>query len=117
MLTLVDGEEDVKARFVSKGYQGPDLKDGLVETSGSVSLRSSHLRVRYLGDLTKSDNCCPDIMSASLHTDGFRREVFLCAPVEWRPEGARRIWKLYAPAYGLGDAPVAFRMNLWRLLS
>ena len=43
--TVVDGVITVKARLVANGYQEPDLKDGLVETAGCVSLRSSHLQV------------------------------------------------------------------------
>ena len=42
---MVEGEICVKARLAAKGFQDPDLKDGLVETSGCVSLRSSHLQV------------------------------------------------------------------------
>ena len=42
---VVGGVKTVKARLVAKGYQDPDLQDGLVETSGSVSLRSPHLQV------------------------------------------------------------------------
>ena len=33
------------ARLVATGYQGPDLQDGIVDTSGCVSLRSTYLQV------------------------------------------------------------------------
>lgn len=46
---IVDSEKDAKARPVAKGYQGPDLGDGSVDTSGRVRLRSSHLQVISLG--------------------------------------------------------------------
>ena len=37
---MVDCKKDAKGRLAAKGYQGPDLKDGIVDTSGRVSLRS-----------------------------------------------------------------------------
>ena len=40
---VVNGVKTVKARLMAKNYQDPDLKDGLVETSRYVSLRSPHL--------------------------------------------------------------------------
>ena len=36
--------------------------------------------------------------------------------MHWGPRGAHRIWKLQAPAYGLHDAPAAFRNALQRFL-
>ena len=35
------GRRSVKARLVARGYWGPDLEDGNVDTSGCVSLRLS----------------------------------------------------------------------------
>ena len=35
----VDGEKTVKGRFVARGYQGADLRDGNVDTSGCVRRR------------------------------------------------------------------------------
>ena len=43
----------VKARLVAEGFEDPDLKEGLVETSGCVSLRSSHLHVISLSAIRK----------------------------------------------------------------
>ena len=36
---MVEGKKCVKARLVAEGFQHLDLKDGLVETSGCVSIR------------------------------------------------------------------------------
>ena len=41
---MADGKRDVQARLAANGYQDPDLKEGLEETSGCVSLGPSHLR-------------------------------------------------------------------------
>ena len=40
---MVDGEKSEKGRLVAQGDQGPNLKDGVVETFGCVSPRSSRL--------------------------------------------------------------------------
>ena len=48
---MVEGVKTVKARLVAKGYQDPTLKEGLVETSGCVSVRPSHLQVVSLAAL------------------------------------------------------------------
>ena len=50
---IADGAKKVKARLVAKGFQDPDLTEGLVDTSGCVSLRSSHLQVASLSALKK----------------------------------------------------------------
>ena len=42
---MVEGVKAVKARPVVKGFRDPDLKDGIVETSGRVGIRSFHLQV------------------------------------------------------------------------
>ena len=42
---MADGEEDVKARLVTKGHRGPDLEDSSVDTAGCGSLRSPHIQV------------------------------------------------------------------------
>ena len=47
---MVDGVKSAKARLVAKGFQDPDLQEGLVDTSGCVSLRSSHLAPSENGD-------------------------------------------------------------------
>ena len=49
----MDGIKKVEARLVAKGFQDPDLTEGLVDTSGCVSLRSSHLQVASLSALNK----------------------------------------------------------------
>ena len=49
----LDGKRTVKARLVARGFQDPDLAEGLVDTSSCVSLRSSHLQVISLSALKK----------------------------------------------------------------
>ena len=105
-----------KARLVAKGCQGPDLKAGFVETSGCVSLRSSHLQVIFLAALRGWRLWSVDIKNAFLQSDGFGRDVCIQSPPEWLPGDSRRIWKLNAPAYDLNDAPVAFHRPLSRYL-
>ena len=56
------------------------------------------------------------IKDASLPADPFPQEVYLHAPLEWRPKNPNRVWKLTAPAYGMNDAPVEFRKTLKRYL-
>ena len=51
---LAAREKDIQASSAAKGYRGPDLREGIVETSGGVSIRSSHLRVISLGALKKN---------------------------------------------------------------
>ena len=58
-----------------------------------------------------------DVKEASSRADRFDRDVFLHAPEEWDPACSTRVWELKAPAYGLNDAPVAFRRSLKRHLS
>ena len=106
---MAEGTKDVGARLAAKGRQGPDFKYAFVETSWGVSLRSPHLQVLSLGALKKWNIWRLDIMNAFQRADGFRREVFLCAPAGWVPRGDHRIWKLQSPTYGLNDEPVAFR--------
>ena len=50
---MVDGKKRVKAHLVAKGFQGPDLQEGLVGTSGCVSIRSSRLPVISLSATAK----------------------------------------------------------------
>ena len=42
----VDGEKDARARLVAQGYQGSDLKDGIVDAPGIEGRHSSDLRVK-----------------------------------------------------------------------
>ena len=50
---LVGGKQRVKARLVPMGFQDPDLHEGLADTSGCVSLRSSNLQVISLSAVKK----------------------------------------------------------------
>ena len=45
---IMQGELAVRARSAAKGFKGPDLQQGLAETAGCVSLRSSHLQLLSL---------------------------------------------------------------------
>ena len=82
-----------------------------MDTSGCLSLRSSRLQANPLSSLKKWKLWSPDIKNAFPDADGFTRDVFLHAPPEWEPSKACRFWKINAPAYGLNDAPVAFRQS------
>ena len=104
----MDGAKRAQARLVAKGFQDPDLKLGLMDTSGCVSLRSSHLQVASLSALCKWELWSLDFKNAFSQAGGFDRDVFLQAPDERDPGNLLRVRKLRAPAYGLNDAPVAF---------
>ena len=104
---MADGKTCVKARLAAKGFQGPDLQEGLVDTSGCVSLRSSRLQVIPLSALRKWALWRLDIKNAFSQADGFGRDVFSHAPTDWDPPCNKRAWRLKAPALGLKDAPVA----------
>ena len=51
----VEGVKKAKARVVAKGLQQPGLKDGIVDTSGYVSLRSCRLQFTNLSALKKGE--------------------------------------------------------------
>ena len=112
----LEGRRTVKARLVARGFQDPDLAEGLVDTSSCVSLRSSHLQVISLSALKKWKLWSLDIKNAFLQADPFPREVYLQAPREWCPGNPCRVWRLNAPAYELNDAPVEFHKTLKRYL-
>ena len=111
---MVEGEICVEARLAAKGFQDPNLKDGLVETSGCVSLRSSHHQVISLNAIRNWELWSLGIKNAFLQAGEFERDVFLHSPSEWDPPCEKRARKLKAPAYGLNDAPAAFRRSLKR---
>ena len=113
---LVEGRRAVKARLVARGYQDPDLAAGLADTASCVSLRSSPHQVISLGALKKWELWSLDIKNAFLQADPSPREVYLHAPLEWRPENPNIVWKLNAPGNGLNEAPVEFRRTLKRYL-
>ena len=111
-LKTVEGEKDMKARLMARGYPDPDRRGGLVEASRSTCTRSSHLQVLALGALKKWGKWSRDITKASLRADGFQREVFLCAQAEWGPSGTHRIWRRQVPPSVLNNEPAAFRKTL-----
>ena len=57
-----------------------------------------------------------DIRDAFLRTRGFRRDVYIRAPLERGPKDTRRYCKLHAPAYGLKAAPAVLRGAAQRYL-
>ena len=73
---MVNGEKCVKSHLVATGFQDPDLLEGVADTSGRVSFRSSHLQVVALGAITKWELWSLDIKNAFLQEDGFDRDVF-----------------------------------------
>ena len=73
---LADGGKSVEARLVAKGYQGPDLKEGVADFSGRVSLRSSHLQVISLRAVKEWELWSLDIKNAFLQADEFTMDVF-----------------------------------------
>ena len=77
---MVGGIKKVKARLVAEGFQDLDLTEGLVDSSGCVSLRSSHLQVVSLSALNKWKIWSLDIKDARLQADGFDRVVFFACP-------------------------------------
>ena len=108
-IDLGDGrwKKCVKARLVAKGLQDPDLQEGSADTSGCVSLRASHLQVVSLSAMRNWKLRSLDIKNALLQADGFGRDAFLHAPMEWDPTCPNRVWQLKARAYGSNDAPAA----------
>ena len=113
----VVGKKGVKDRLVAEGHQGPDLKEGLPETSERASLRPPHLKVISLGALVKWSTGSLGVKNACLRADGSRRDVFVWDPSERIPERVRRTRILHAPAYGFNDAPAAVHGALRRYLS
>ena len=87
------------ARLVERGYQGPDLKGGIVDASGRASFRSSDLRANPLGALKEWSIRSPDVKDAFLQADGFGRDVSFRAPLVLVPDSVRRISKSCALAY------------------
>ena len=96
---MADGKKDVKVRLVANGRQDPDLDDGLVGTSGSVSLSVSHLQVLSLGAFKKWETWSPDIRNA------FRKRM------------AFNVVHLFVRrCHGARVAPIAFGSCVMRLM-
>ena len=111
-----EGKKDVKARVGSTGHRNPDLKDGSVDTPVCACPRSSYPQVLSSGAREKWVIWSLDIKTASPRAAGFQRVVLLCVPGGRGLAGAHRFWKLRGPAYGLNNAPAAFRKSLQRHL-
>ena len=87
---MADGQASVKARSVAKGYPDRVLQAGDVDTSGCVSLRSSHLQVISLSEIKQWKLRSLDIKNACLPADGFDMDVSLQAPDGWGPRRSGR---------------------------
>ena len=81
---VIDGKTKVRARVVNKGPQDPGLHQGLVETAGCVSLRSSDLHLVPVCSMNKWEIWNPAIKNPCLQADTFR-DVFVHAPPKWDP--------------------------------
>ena len=97
---------------MATGCQDPYIREGIVDFSGCVSLRSSNPQVISQCASKKWKSWSLDIENACLRADGFTRDAFLQAPVAWELSRSERAWRLKAPAYGLNDVPVAFHRSL-----
>ena len=63
---MVECVKTVKARLVAAGNPDPDLEGGIVDGSGCVALRSSHLQVISIRALKKWNLWSLDFLDASL---------------------------------------------------
>ena len=95
----------------ASGYEDPDTQDGIVDTSDLASFRPPHLRVTSLCAVENWKRWSLDIKNTSPQVDGFSRDVFPQAPMEWELSRAKLKWELRAPAYGLNDALAACRRS------
>ena len=111
------GGKTVIARLVAKCCLDPDPRMGNVDIAGCASRRASNLQATSLGALMIWPLWSLGGKNAFPQAGGFDRGVYLRAPREWNSKGARRVWKLRAPAYGLNDAPVAYRRSLRKYLT
>ena len=109
LLKIAGGRSCVKARLAAKGCRRPDLKDG--PDLKDVSLPSPHLQVISPGAIKKWGIWRLDIKNALRQADGLDWDTCFRALPEWDSSDARRTRKLHAPAYGLSDAPAAFRRS------
>ena len=63
---MADGRKSVKVRLAARGYQFPDLREGIVDASGCFSCRSSPLQVISLCVMKKGFLWSLDIKNAFL---------------------------------------------------
>ena len=101
------GRSALKQDWWRKGFQDPDLKEGVEDASGRVSFRSSHLQVISPSAIRTWKLWNLESKHAFLQENGFCRDVFSQAPGYWDPYCKTRVWKLKAPAFGLNNAPAA----------
>ena len=85
---MADGRKNVKAPWVGRGYQDPDLRRGDADTTGCVSLRSSYFRAIPLGAPKGWKIWRLDIENVFLFRDS----------AEWDESNPHRVWKMNARA-------------------
>ena len=108
----IGGRKCVKTRVVERAYEGLDLSEGLVDTSGRVSLRSFHRRSIFSSAIKKWKISVLDFEGASSQSAGFGRYLCLPGPIEWDSSSDHRTWKFNAPSFGLRNC--LFRLiGLW----
>ena len=100
LIRWLGGNVGFVTRLRCEGYGDPDLKGAPVGTSGGVSVRPFRLEHPSSDALRKWEIWSLDVQGACLQGGRSQRDVFLRAPVEWDPGGARRIWKLPGAVYG-----------------
>ena len=79
---MVDGQESANARLVAKDYWGPGVREGIMDTSGCVRLRSSHLQATSLCAIKEGKPWSLDSKNAFLQAGRFTRNVLLQAQAE-----------------------------------
>ena len=79
---MADGNKRADARRAAKGYKGPDLKDGNVDTSECVSLCPPHLQGISPGDVDKWMIWSMGVKNTFRQADGSGRNVFFTCSCE-----------------------------------
>lgn len=69
-LEEVADKKTAEARLAAKGYQRPDLRDGIVDIAGRVCRKSSHLQLICMSALKIWKMRRADITNARLHANG-----------------------------------------------
>ena len=85
---LAAGNRVVTARLAAGGFQGPGLKEGVLETSGCVSPRPALFRAASSSVLREQGMQSLGIRTAFLQADYLNRDVYLRAPLGWNPRGS-----------------------------
>ena len=84
---MADGEKSERARPEAKGFQGPDLKEGIAGTPECVRIPSSHRQVIPKSAIRKWKLWSVDINNAFLQADGFLIAMYPCMGFGPQDEG------------------------------